>query len=144
MIAWSPGSSSASAAPQSASVAPLVTVTSVCQSMPGLPHLRQARHRRILVEVGIDRGCGGLLDEIGAGEIWEALAEIDRAVLGRQRAHLGEDRGAEAGDAAGKAIGHGLLLARRATTAPSFSRDVQTLCFFGKANLVPKIVERLR
>jgi hypothetical protein len=49
----------------------------------------------VLVEVGVDRGLRRLLDEVGAGEIGEALAEVDGVVLRRQPAHLAEDRGAQ-------------------------------------------------
>ena len=57
---------------------------------------RQAGHRRVLVVAraqGLDRG---LLDEVGAVEVREALAEIDGVVAAGERRHLGEDGGAEA------------------------------------------------
>ena len=67
----------------------------------GLAQPQRAGHGRILVQVGGDRIGGGLLDKLRSGEVGEALAKIDRAVLQRQRAHLGKNSRAEAGDSAG-------------------------------------------
>ena len=107
MTTSSPGSHSASSDAAIASVAPVVTSTSVSGSyvepVPVLlvrgdrgAQLGDARAGRVLVVTGADGVDGGvehLLRPVGVGE---ALAEVDRPRRDRQRRHLGEDRGAEA------------------------------------------------
>ena len=71
----------------------------------GLAQQGHPRPRRILVDArtdGRDRGVEHLGRAVGVGE---ALAEVDRSGLDRQRGHLGEDRGAEARELAGERIG---------------------------------------
>src|SRR5690606_12251949 len=50
----------------------------------------------VLVVAGTDRVDRRALDELGAVEVGEALAEVDGLVSDREAGHLGEDRGAEA------------------------------------------------
>ena len=75
----------------------------------GGAQLGDAGPRRVLVVAGADGGDGGvehLLRSVGVGE---ALPEVDRAGLDRERRHLREDRGAEALEARGEvghAVGH--------------------------------------
>ena len=52
---------------------------------------RHAGHRRVLVEAAAHRRVDGVDQRRVAVEIGEALAEIDGAVLQRQRRHHGED-----------------------------------------------------
>jgi hypothetical protein len=51
-----------------------------------------------------------LLDEVGRGEIGEALSQVHRLVLDRQRRDLGEDRRADAGDAIGSDGTHAMMV----------------------------------
>jgi hypothetical protein len=62
----------------------------------GMAQAGQPGGGRVLVAVTGDGPRRGLLDEGGRGEVGEALAEVDRAVLDGQAGHLGEDRGPEA------------------------------------------------
>ena len=62
-----------------------------------LAQFRHAGHRRILVAAVLQRVGGGLHHVVRAVGVGEALAEIDRVVLDRQRRHHGEDRGADTG-----------------------------------------------
>ena len=102
----------ASTASCSSSVAPLPTVISVSGSIGARvgvgaapvvgQRAAQARHAgagRVLVAIVADVAGGRLLDEVGRREVGEALSQVHRLVLDRQRGDLGEDRGAEAGDA---------------------------------------------
>ena len=62
-----------------------------------LAQLRHAGHRRILVAAVLQR-VGRRLHDVGrAFGVGEALAEVDRVVLDRERRHHREDRGADAG-----------------------------------------------
>ena len=49
-----------------------------------------------------DRSRRGLGDRARAVRVREALPEVDRPGRGRQRRHLGEDRGAQAGEVRGQ------------------------------------------
>jgi hypothetical protein len=63
--------------------------------------VRDSEHPGVLAVALADGRDGGLLDELGAVEVGEPLAEVDGVVLQRQAAHLGEDRGAERCEAVG-------------------------------------------
>jgi hypothetical protein len=50
---------------------------------------------RVLIEIGVHRRLGGLLEEGRSGEIGESLPQVDGAMLIRQPAHFTEHRGAK-------------------------------------------------
>src|SRR5687768_6884359 len=58
-----------------------------------LPQLGETAHRRILVRGGGQRLGRSGDDVVRPAEIGEALAEIDRFMLARERRHALEDRG---------------------------------------------------
>jgi hypothetical protein len=57
--------------------------------------LEQARHRRILIRPIAERPRRDLADGKRPVFIGKALPQIDRAMLGSERGHHSEDRGAE-------------------------------------------------
>ena len=57
---------------------------------------RHARARRVLVDAAVDRRDRGIEHLARAVGVGEALAEVDAAGGHGERAHLGEDRRAEA------------------------------------------------
>ena len=65
-----------------------------------LAQRRHAGHRRVLVQARAHRGVHRVEQRRVAVEVGEALAEVDRAVLGGQRRHHGEDGGADLRQAA--------------------------------------------
>ena len=63
----------------------------------GLAQGRDAGHRRVLV-LALAHGAVQRLDQaLGHGEIGEALAQVDGAVLDGELRHHGEDGGADLG-----------------------------------------------
>ena len=75
------------------------------------PQRRNARHRRVLVQAAAHRVRHRIDQARVAVEIGKPLAQVDRAVLLRERRHDGEDGGADvrqAGDQFGGSV-HGRL-----------------------------------
>ena len=71
----------------------------------GVAETRIAPGDGVLVDVGRDRFDGGAFDEIGRGEIGEALGQVDRTVFEGEARHLadhrfGEDLGARGDEGA--------------------------------------------
>jgi hypothetical protein len=61
----------------------------------GLAQRRDAGHRRVLVVAGAHRPVQRIDQALRHREIREALPQVDRAVLGGQLRHHGEDGGAD-------------------------------------------------
>ncbi len=58
-----------------------------------LAQRHQAARRRVLVRAMLQRVCRGVEDRVGPAEIGEALAEVHRAMLRRERGHALEHAG---------------------------------------------------
>jgi hypothetical protein len=118
-------SSNPSRAPASASVAPCgdedlgvgVVVEAVAELLvldDRLAQHRQPRPGRVLVEAAVDRVDRRVEHRARAIGVGEPLTEVDAAGARGQRAHLGEDRGAEALQLGGQerdtVAGHGPIV----------------------------------
>ena len=144
------------------SVAPQVTVMlrlriDLSRSGRSAPSSRRSRRGnpgapgdRVLVDVGVDRGRRGVLDLGRAGEVGEALGEVDRAVLEREAGHLADHRFGEAGGLLRKrgnasgARGHPRMMHRPSSRCHGLrsQRDLSTLRRGDQSR--PEVLRRVR